>query len=75
MIFRLLKAPPGFPPEEQYWVVEYENLDLDSHNGRWQSVASLNEARRLIPKDAVRLQFEPMGQFLELYSHNQSNQS
>ncbi|MDB5341898.1 MAG: hypothetical protein JWP89_275 [Schlesneria sp.] len=73
MFFRILKAPPGFPPEEQFRVVEYENADLDSRIIRWRSVASLEEARRTIPSEAVRLPFEPMNQFLELYSHNESN--
>jgi len=74
MFFRILKAPPGFPPEEQYRLVEYENSDLDSHIGRWRPFASLEEARGMIPKDAVRLPFEPMNQFLELYSQDESNQ-
>ena len=73
-MFRILKAPPGFLPEEQYRLVEYENSDLDSHISRWRPFASLEETRSMIPKDAVRLPFEPMNQFLELYSQDESNQ-
>ncbi len=76
MIYRILNAPPGYPDDQKYLVVAYENLNYDSRvmnvEGR-RFVASLDEARQMIPKDANRLPFEPINQFLELYSYDESN--
>jgi len=77
MIYRILNAPPGYPDDQKYMVVAYENLDYDSrvlNDEGTRFVATLDEARRMIPKDTDRLPFEPLNQFLELYSYDKSNQ-
>lgn len=74
MMYRILNSPPGYPDDRKYMVVAYENLDLDSRvSGEVTDTfaATLDEARRLIPKDSRRLEFEPSNQFLELYSQNE----
>jgi hypothetical protein len=73
MIYRILTAPPGYPAEARFWVCSYGNLDFDSgvciltrEDGE-KFAATLEEARRMIPKGAVRLPFEPKAQFIELW--------
>lgn len=77
MIFRILTSPPGYPEDQRFMVVEYETLDFDSsvkHHPGWKFAATLEEARQMIPADAVRLPFEQEHQFLELYSHDEINE-
>lgn len=73
MFYRIMLAPPGYEPDGQYMVAEYETLDFAS---RTRSVsksdggkfaASLEEAREMIPSGARRLSFEQDYQFLELW--------
>ena len=74
MIYRILKAPPGYAPEEQYYVAAYETTDYDSYKFEIKNdhgskfVATQEEARRLIPINAKSLPFEPKNQFLELWA-------
>jgi hypothetical protein len=71
--YRILSAPPGYPPHQRYIVAAYQNLAYDSCLGRLtneegsQFVETLEEARRMIPEQARRLPFEPEYQFLELW--------
>ena len=57
MFYRILKAPPGYPPEQQYQVVAYETLAYDSpkfwvtKEDGGNAVATLEEARRMIPNE------------------------
>ncbi len=73
MIYRILKSPPGYPAEQQFVVVAYETLDLGSSkpylakDGGGRFAATLDEARNTLPRNAVRLPFEPVNQFLELW--------
>ena len=73
MFYRILKAPPGYSPEQQYLVAAYETLAYDSSKF-WVTtddgntfVATLEEARRVIPKGARLLPSQPDHQFLELW--------
>ncbi|MES2789672.1 MAG: hypothetical protein V4719_08630 [Planctomycetota bacterium] len=55
IIYRILQAPPGYPEEQQYMVVGYENLDFTSSiksHGPQQFATTLNEARQMIPPNA-----------------------
>jgi hypothetical protein len=77
MIYRILKSPPGYPSDQNYLVAAYNNLDykssicyLETEDGR-RFVATLEEARRLIPDHAKRIPFEPENQFLELWETRQ----
>jgi hypothetical protein len=73
MFYRIFRAPPGYRPDQQYLVAAYEATDFDSfkfflttHDGS-KFIATLEEARRLIPSCARRLPWEPDHQFLELW--------
>jgi len=78
MFYRILKAAPGYPKDQQFSVATYNDLALDSAGGYLTNdqgsryVASLHEARQLIPENARRLPFERTNQFLELYSDQSS---
>jgi hypothetical protein len=73
MIYRILAAPPGYPPGHNYMVAAYETLEYGSSVGIVRGAdgcrftATLEEARSLLPSDARRLAFEPEYQFLELW--------
>lgn len=73
MIYRILAAPPGYPPECNYMVAVYETLEYDSCVGNVRRAdstlftATLEEAKGLLPTDARRLPFKPEHQFLELW--------
>jgi hypothetical protein len=72
MFYRILRTPPGYPPDEQFMVVAYETLEFNSSfhlttESGSKSVATLEEARRMLPMNAVRLPFERKYQFLELW--------
>ncbi len=73
MIYRILAAPPGYPPGCNYMVAAYETLEYDSCVGNVRRAdgtrftATLEEARDLLPIDARQLPFEPEHQFLELW--------
>jgi hypothetical protein len=73
MFYRILRAPPGYPPDQQYLVAAYETLDYASSKF-WLTkddgskfTATLEEARRLIPSGARHLPSQPDHQFLELW--------
>jgi hypothetical protein len=73
MFYRILQAPPGYPPDQQYLVAAYETTDYASSK-YWLTkddgskfMATLEEARRLIPSHAKRLPSQPDHQFLELW--------
>jgi hypothetical protein len=73
MIYRILAAPPGYPPDRNFMVAAYETLEYDSSVAYIRKedgtifAATLEEARSLLPADARRLPFEPECQFLELW--------
>jgi hypothetical protein len=73
VFYRILKAPPGYGPDQNYLVAIYETLDYDSmkrsitkQDGS-KFAATREEARNMIPRSAIRLPFEPEYQFLELW--------
>ena len=75
MFYRILRAAPGYPPEQQYLVGAYETLDyhsckfqLTKHDGS-EFVATLEDARQMLPPGAKRLSFQPDSQFLELWEY------
>jgi hypothetical protein len=73
MIYRILAAPPGYPPLHNYMVAAYATLEYGSCLGNVRKAdgtlfaVTLEEARSLLPADAKRLPFEPKYQFLELW--------
>jgi hypothetical protein len=73
MIYRILKAPPGYSAEQKYLVAAYETLDFDSpshyltNKDGGKFAASLDEARCMVPSSAKSLPFEPVNQFVELW--------
>ena len=73
MFYRILKAPPGYPPNQQYLVGAYQALDYDSYVFPVTKVdgsrfaATLHEAREMIPKGARLLPSQPESFFLELW--------
>jgi len=72
MFYRISKAPPGYPAEQQYLVAAYETLAYDSskfwvtRDDGSKFTATLEEARRLIPSGARRLPSQPHHQFLDI---------
>ena len=73
MFYRILKAPPGYPPHQNFVVVAYETLEFESSCGRTKNsdgtvfFATLEEAREGLPVDARQLSFLPEAQFVELW--------
>jgi hypothetical protein len=73
MFYRILKAPPGYPADQQYLVAAYGTLAYSSSkyfltkDDGSKFTASLEEARRLIPSGARSLPSQPDHQFLELW--------
>lgn len=73
MFFRIIAAPPGYPPHERYMVAAYDSLEFGSlryslstaRGGKF--AATLDEARSMIPIAARRVFVEPEDQFLELW--------
>ncbi len=69
MYIRILSAPPGYDAlGQRYMVVAYTTMEYVSNvkdSTTWAS--SLEQARSLLPPGAVRLDFEPSDQFLELW--------
>ena len=71
MVYRILKSPPGYP--EPYMVAVYESTEFGSCLGNLRNaagsrfIATLQEARDLLPESAKRAPFEPEDQFLELW--------
>jgi hypothetical protein len=73
MFYRIMKAPPGYPPEQQYLVGAYQSLAYDSYlspitkaDGS-RFAATLDEARRMVPAGARLLSSPPEDQFVELW--------
>ena len=75
MFYRILFAPPGYPPDHRFMVGEYRDLEWGSFLG---SVAvtsptgskffeTLDDARAAIPQPARQLPFERDAQFIELW--------
>jgi hypothetical protein len=73
MFFRIIKAPPGYPPDQKYLVAAYETKDARSKRYDVMKTdgslfaATIEEARQMIPNNSMPLSFEPDGQFLELW--------
>jgi hypothetical protein len=75
MFYRILSAPPGYPPHQQYMVAAYRTLEFQSSIGYVKNsdgskyFGSLEEARMALPSDAEQLPFqpEPSDFFLELW--------
>ncbi len=73
MFYRILRAPPGYPSQQHYRVLAYESLEYDSvkfwvtkEDGA-KSVATLEEARRLLPAGARYVHSQADHQFIELW--------
>jgi hypothetical protein len=73
MFYRIFKSPPGYPPDQQYMASAYETLAYDSStfwlatkDGR-RMVATVEDARAMLPAGARQLPFEVDHQFLELW--------
>jgi len=73
MFYRIVKAPPGYAPDQKYLVAAYETMDARSKKCNVKKadgglfVATVEEARRMIPNNATPHSFEPNDQFLELW--------
>jgi len=73
MFYRIIKAPPGYAPDQNYLVAAYETVDACSKKYNVRNAdgtlfaATLEEARRMMPTNAKPHQFEPTDQFLELW--------
>ena len=73
MIYRIIAAPPGYPPDQQYGAAAYETLDFQTLKYSFNSndgaryVATVEKAREMIPANAKLLSAEPDFQFLELW--------
>jgi hypothetical protein len=71
--YRILSAPPGYPPNQKYMVAAYRTLEYASCLGGVANkegsrfAETLEEARKMMPAKARRLPFETDGQFLELW--------
>jgi hypothetical protein len=72
MLSRLMSAPPGYGPDPKYWVAEYKSFEFPAYqhgfkiNDGLRFAGSIDGARLLIPKGAVRLPFAQDSQFIEL---------
>jgi hypothetical protein len=72
MYYRIVNNVPGYPPEQQYMVAAYETLAyehafaLRKPDGS-RYLATLEEARQLLPPGAKCLSSQPEDQFLELW--------
>lgn len=81
MFFRVLIAPPGYMSPIGYMVGEYQTAAFESFVRNLVSAtgakvfSSIEEARKLIPKNAVRLPYDRDAQFLELWSTEASHAS
>ncbi len=73
MFYRIMMAPPGYPPHQKYMVAPYRSLEFESSVERVKNVdgsaffATLEEARKAIPADGRQQPFQPEHQFLELW--------
>jgi hypothetical protein len=73
MYYRIIKAPPGYGPTENYMVAAYETAELPSKGTAIRKAdgsrftATLEEARKMLPPDAKPVSFEPYYQSLELW--------
>ena len=73
MFYRVITAPPGYPPHQKYMVAAYETLAYDSCTGGVNNAdgtrffETLEQARKAMPADARQLPFQPEHQFLELW--------
>ncbi len=69
MFYRILNAPPGYPDEQRYWLVEYRSLEFESSvKGqpiRW--FTTIEQARMAIPGHARQLPWQQIHQFVELW--------
>ena len=73
MFYRIVKAPPGYAPDQNYLVAAYQTMDARSKKCNITKAdgslfaATLEEARRMIPTNATPHSFEPTDQFLEVW--------
>lgn len=73
MLYRIIEAPPGYPPDQNYMVAMYRTLDYDTLCGRVRNAGgsqffeTVEAARKAIPANARRLPFDRDHQFLELW--------
>ena len=77
IFYRIMTAPPGYPPHQRYMIAAYKALEFDSCVDHVNNVdgsrffANLDEARKAMPIDAKQLPFQPRHQFLELWESYQ----
>jgi hypothetical protein len=78
MYYRIIEAPPGYGPDENYMVAAYDTADASSlkytvrkTDGSIFFASTLEEARKMLPPDAKRVPFEPYYQSLELWEVKQ----
>ena len=50
MFYRIVKAPPGYAPDEQFMVASYESLDFSSTTGN----VTARDGSRFAPNDRGR---------------------
>ena len=73
MYYRILTAPPGYPPDQNFMLVQYRSLEYASNCGGVKNrngtdfFETIEEARQYLPLTARKLPFEPEHQFLELW--------
>lgn len=73
VFYRILIAPPGYAPPQNFMVGEYTTLNFESCPGTIKGVdgskffPSLEEARKAIPQPANRLPSKVEDQFIELW--------
>ena len=73
MFYRILLAPPGYADDQKYMVGKYSTIEFGSCGGNVLNdngsrfFATLDEARKAIPKKTTQLPFDPERQFVELW--------
>jgi hypothetical protein len=69
MYYRILRGPPGYPPDRAYMVCEYETREPGSCARHLGVAANLEAARALIPRPCRRLDSRdpPADQLVELW--------
>ena len=67
MFYRILEAPPGYPPEQGYLLVKYRALNYESVREPPRFFATIEDARAAIPNVHKQLPFDRDAQFIELW--------
>lgn len=80
MYYRIIKVPPGYVHPQNFMVAEYPTIELPSSAcetmrdaaGSIRFFKTVEDARKLLPDDAIQLPFVPEHQFLELWTTTES---